>query len=218
MLNQLPSELQQSIVIPIELAINKVLSLDPATQIKLGKFQGKVLALKMVSPKLTAVNTIFVRILEDEISFSLSDEMHFDACLEGTIPDFTALALSRNKSDSLINSDIDLIGDSEFAIALTGLIENLDLDWEALISPLMGGLLAHQVGSGVRSLMRWGKQALSTQKVAVKDYLETEAGQLASAEQINGFADAVDEAKMAADRLSARIEQLIKKQSSEKET
>ena len=218
MLNQLPSELQQSIVVPIELAINKILSLDPATQLKLSRFQGKVLALTMVSPSPTTATTVFVRILDDEISFSLSEAMPFDACLQGSIADFIALALSSNKSDRLINSDIDLSGDSEFAIALTGLIENLDLDWEALISPLVGGLLAHQLGSGVRSLMRWGKQTFNTQKVAIKDYLETEAGQLASAEKINDFANEVDDVKMAADRLSARFEQLLKKQSSEKES
>lgn len=218
MLNQLPSELQQSLIIPIELAINKALSLDPATQTGLEPFQGKVLALKLVSTKRSSVLTTFVRILDNEICFSLTEDMPFDACLEGTLSHFTALALSDNKSDSLINSDIDLSGDSEFAIALTGLIENLDLDWEALIAPLTGGIVAHQLGSGIRSMMRWSKQALSTQKTAVKDYLETETGLLAAAAEIGSFANQVDEAKLAADRLSARVEQLLKKQSGEKES
>lgn len=218
MLNRLPSELQQSMVVPVELAINKMLSFDPATQVKLGLYQGKVLALRILAPTATHATSLFIRILDGEVSFSLSEQMHFDACLEGSLPDFIALGLSSNKSDRLINSDIDLSGDSEFAIGITAIIEKLDIDWEALISPLMGGLLAHQLGQGVRSLMRWGKAALNTQQVAVKDYLETEAAYVASAEQITDFANQVDEVKLAADRLAARIELLQKKQSSEKET
>lgn len=218
MLNRLPSELQQSLILPVELAINTMLSHDPATQAKLGRYQGKVLALSIFMPTPTKAATLFVRVLEGELSFSLSEGMHFDACLTGSLSDFISLALSSNKSDRLINSDIDLSGDSEFAIGITSIIENLDIDWEALISPITGGLVAHQVGSGLRSLISWGKTVLSTQQVAVKDYLETEAGQLASSEQVDHFANQVDEVRLAADRLAARVDLLQKKQSSEKET
>ncbi len=218
MLNRLPFELQQSMVLPVELSINKMLSFDPATQAKLSRYQGKVLALSIVAPAATEATTLYVRVLDGEVSFSLSEHMHFDACLTGSLPDFIALALSSNKSDRLINSDIDLSGDSEFAIAVTGIIEHLDIDWEALISPITGGILAHQVGSSVRSILSWGKTVLGTQKIAAKDYLETEAGLIASAEQVSRFANQVDEIRLAADRLAARIELLQKKQSSEKET
>lgn len=218
MLNRLPSELQQGMILPIELAINKVLQHDPATQSTLSRYQGKVLALSIYAPARPQATTLFVRILEGELSLSLSEYMHSDACLTGSLPDFISLGLSSNKSDRLINSDIDLSGDSEFAIGVTGIIEKLDIDWEALISPIAGGMVAHQVGSGLRSLISWGKATLSTQKVAIKDYLETEAGQLASSEQIDSFANQVDEVKLAADRLAARIDLLQKKQSSEKES
>lgn len=218
MLNRLPSELQQSLILPVELAINTMLSHDPATQANLGRYQGKVLALSILAPATEQATTLYLRILDNELSFSLSEHMHFDACLTGSLPDFIALGLSSNKSDRLINSNIDLSGDSEFAIGVTGIIENLDIDWEALISPITGGLLAHQIGSGFRSIFSWGKAAFSTQSTAVKDYLETEAGHLASAEQVDRFANQVDDVKLAADRLAARIDLLQKKQSSEKET
>lgn len=217
MLNRLSAELQQSLILPIELTINQVLTADPASQQKLCRHQGKVLGLRILSPLSSEPVAFYIRILDGNVSFCLSNEVVYDACLEGSINDFIALALSANKSNRLINSDIDLIGDSEFAIAVTGIIEQLDIDWEALISPLTGDLLAHQLGSGFRSLLRWGKSTLNTQRSAVKDYLETESALVVPAEQISTFANEVDELRLATDRLSARIEHLQKKQSSEKE-
>lgn len=218
MLNHLPAELQQTVLLPIELSINKVLQHDPSTQKKLSRYQGQVLALSVLLPTSKEPMSVFVRVLDAEVNISLSEQMHFDARLSGSLSDFVSLGLSSNKSNRLINSDIDLSGDTEFAIGLTGVFEQLDIDWEALISPLTGGMLAHQIGRQWRSLFNWGKGALGTQKVALKEYLESEADVLASAAEIDRFADQVDETKLAADRLTARIDRLLQqKQSREKE-
>lgn len=218
MLNHLPAELQQTVLLPIELSINKVLQHDPSTQKKLSRYQGQVLALSVLLPTSKEPLSVFVRVLDAEVNISLSEQMHFDARLSGSLSDFVSLGLSSNKSNRLINSDIDLSGDTEFAIGLTGVLEQLDIDWEALISPLTGGMLAHQIGRQWRSLFNWGRGALGTQKVALKGYLESEADVLASAAEIDRFADQVDETKLAADRLTARIDRLLQqKQSREKE-
>src|SRR5690554_4592967 len=154
MLNRLSAELQQSLILPIELTINQVLTADPASQQKLCRHQGKVLGLRLFELLVSGTVAFSIRILDGNVSVWLSNEVVYDACLEGSMNEFIALALCANKSNRLENSDIDLIGDSEFAIAVTGIIEQLDIDWEALISPLTGDLLAHQLGSGFRSLLR----------------------------------------------------------------
>ena len=44
--------------------------------------------------------------------------------------------LSWPKTHELINSDIDMDGDTELALYLTRTVQALDIDWEAAIQPL----------------------------------------------------------------------------------
>ncbi|MEN9464255.1 MAG: hypothetical protein RL217_436 [Pseudomonadota bacterium] len=203
MLNALPLEMQQGLMLPIELALNAVLRKTPASRAALGKWQGRVLALHLGS------TSIFVRVLDQSLALSLGQETEADAALSGEVRDFMQLAQASNKADSLINSQIDLSGDSEFAIALTRILDELDIDWEALISPVTGGLLAHQLGKRVRSLFKWAQHNRPLYGMMAKNYLEDELALVASANELAEFADQVDQAKLACDRLEARLAQKL---------
>lgn len=203
MLNSLPFEMQQGLVLPTELMLNAVLAHAPASRAALGKWQGRVLALHLDS------TSVFVRILDQGIALSLTQECEADAALSGALRDFITLALAENKADSLINSHIDLSGDSEFAIALTRILDGLDIDWEALISPVTGGLVAHQLGKGVRSLFKWAQHNRPLYGMMAKNYLEDELAAVASANELAEFADQVDQLKLACDRLDARLAQKL---------
>ncbi len=202
MLQHLPAELLQAACIPAELAINHVLQYDPAVQQQLRPLQGRLLALNI------GAQAVFVRILDAGIGLSFSNDAEPDAILSGSLTDFLALAAAQDKANTLINSAIDMSADSEFAIGLTRIAQQLDIDWEALLSPLTGGLLAHQLGKGLRGLLRWGQSAAPVYRTAVKEYLEDEAQLLTPAPLLEQFADEVDQLKLATDRLAARLDRL----------
>lgn len=208
MLNVLPLEMQQGIMLPIELGINAVLRQAPASLVALNKQQGKVLALHLGSQL-----SIFIQIRDQDIGLSLNQAAEADASLSGTISDFIALALAPNKADSLINSKLEMTGDSDFAIALTRIADDLDIDWEALISPATGGILAHQLGKAARGLLKWGKQNAPLYQASIKHYLEDETRLLASQAELAYFADQVDALKLGIDRLAARLAQQTKETS-----
>ena len=170
MLNHLPAEILQALCVPAETSINHVLQYDPAALHAMARHQGRLLAIRIIG--VNGVSDIFVRIFDNGIGLSLMGDSTADATLTGSIRDFLALARADDKANTLINSAIDMDGDSEFAIALTRIAQQLDIDWEALISPLTGGLLAHQLGKGLRGLMNWGKSTSATYRTAVKEYLE----------------------------------------------
>lgn len=210
MLAHLPAELLQAFCIPAEAAINHVLRYDPVALRQLGRSQGRLLAIVI-----DGAIPVRVRVLDNGISLSAgnnyeetSAEAIADATLSGSLSDFLALARADDKANTLINSAIDMDGDSEFAIGLTRVAQQLDIDWEAVIEPATGSLLAHQLGKGLRGLLKWGKSTAATYRVAVKDYLEDEAQLVTPKPLIAQFADDVDDLKLATDRLAARIERL----------
>jgi len=211
MLKQLPAELLQALCVPAEASINHILQYDPAALNALAASQGRLLGLRI-----EGISDIFVRIYDNGIGLSLMGDSEPDAVLTGTLSDFLALARADDKANTLINSNIDMDGDSEFALRLTRVAQNLDIDWEALVSPFTGGLLAHQLGKGLRGLLSWGKDTSATYRTAVKDYLQDEIQAVTPEPLIRQFADDVDELKLATDRLSARIDRLMTSQTKEK--
>jgi len=210
MLSKLPAELLQAACVPFEAAINHVLRYDPAALNSLRRQQGRLLCVRI-----DAMNPVLIRIVDNGIVLSLvpaTDDngslSSADATLSGSAADFFALARASDKAHALISSAIDMDGDSEFALSLTRVAQNLDIDWEALITPLTGGLLAHQLGKGLRGLLNWGKSSAPAYRNAVKEYLEDEAQLLTPEPLAAQFADEVDQLRLATDRLEARTQRL----------
>jgi len=196
--------LSQAVLIPIEASVNQVLQYDPAALKTIAAESGRLICVEIQD-----INPVYIRLLDHGVSFSLANEAQPDLIMRGTLADFAALAKAENKSNQLINSAVDMEGDTELSITLTKLVEKLDIDWEAVIEPLTGSVLAHQIGKGVRGMMKWGKTTGATYTVAAKDYLEDEAELVTPEPLVNEFADHVDALRLAADRLQARIDNVL---------
>jgi len=170
---------------------------------------------RLLCVRIDAINPVLIRIVDNGIVLSLVPATgdngslnSADATLSGSAADFFALARASDKAHALISSAIDMDGDSEFALSLTRVAQNLDIDWEALITPLTGGLLAHQLGKGLRGLLNWGKSSAPAYRNAVKEYLEDEAQLLTPEPLAAQFADEVDQLRLTTDRLEARTQRL----------
>lgn len=192
--------LLQGALVPIEAAVNRLLQQDPAALQVFATHAGR-----LVCVQIDSFNRVYLRLSAQGLGLSLHNEAQPDVTMSGSLADFIALAKADNKANQLINSAIDMDGDTELSITLAKVLQQLDIDWEALIQPLTGGLLAHQLGKGVRGLMKWGRSTQATYTVAAKEYLEDEAQLVTPEPQLSEFASQVDELRLAADRLQARI-------------
>lgn len=211
LLNSLVSNsmLSQAVCVPAETAINHLLSHDPAA---LKAIQAQ--AGRLVCVEVDELTPVYIRLLDSGIALSLHNEARPDVIMRGSLPDFLSMANADNKANQLINSAIDMDGDTELSIALTKVAQQLDIDWEALIEPLTGGLVAHQLGKSVRGLIKWSHSTGSTYKVATKEYLEDEAQLVTPEPLLSEFADQIDQLRFASDRLQARLERLQQQQKS----
>lgn len=200
----------QALCLPAETLLNRVLRQDPAALSRLARQEGRLIAID-VHGRLR----LNLRLLRDGITLSMTPDTPADVTLSGSLQDFLQLARASDKASELINSQIDMDGDTELALTLTRTVQNLDVDWEALIQPVTGGLLAHQLGKGVRSLLKWSRDTQGTYRRAAKEYLEDEAGIVTPAPLLDEFSAATDALRLAADRIEARIARLENKNSEE---
>ena len=195
--------LTQALCLPVETLINRALREDPATLTRLAKQEGRLLAVEVSN-----LGRVNVRLLRDGIALSMTQDSDAEVVLSGTASDFLGLARADDKAHELINSQIDMQSDTELALFLTRTLDKLDIDWEAAIQPLTGSLLAHQVGKGIRGLLKWRTSTGSTYRTAAKEYLEDELNLVTPQPLLDRFAEETDQLRLRADRLAARIAQL----------
>jgi ubiquinone biosynthesis accessory factor UbiJ len=187
----------------IESSINGLLKYDPALLSALAKFDGKRIRIQSDDWLILVVS-----INNLGIQLSLRDEDECDTTIFGSISELISVALASDKADALMNGDVDISGSSALVLDLAKIVQQLDIDWEALISPMTGGIIAHQIGKGFRSFIKWGKDSGQTLATSSKEYLEDEIQLLVPQPLAEHFANQVSDLRLATDRAEARLEQI----------
>ena len=185
----------------IEHSINALLKHDPALLAALAKFEGKRIRVQSDDWLI-----LVITITEQGLQFSLQDDSECDTTIFGSISELISVALASDKADALMNGDIDISGSSALVLDLAKIIQQLEIDWEALISPMTGGIIAHQIGKGLRSLLSWSKDSSATLATSSKEYLEDEIQVLVPKPLAEHFASQVSDLRLATDRAEARLE------------
>ncbi len=187
----------------IESSVNALLKYDPALLKALAKFDGKRIRIQSDDWLILVVS-----IHQQGIHLSLHDDDACDTTIFGSISELIAIAIANDKADALMNGDVDISGSSALVLDLAKIMQQLDIDWEALISPMTGGLIAHQIGKGFRNFIKWGKDSGQTLATSSKEYLEDEVQLLVPKPLAEHFASQVSDLRLATDRAEARLEQI----------
>jgi ubiquinone biosynthesis protein UbiJ len=187
----------------IEHSLNAVLKHDPALLNALSKFDGKRICIQS-DDWLILVVTVCPRGLQ----LSLQDDSECNTTIFGSLSELLSVALATDKADALMNGDVDISGSSALVLDIAKIMQQMDIDWEALIAPLTGGLVAHQVGKGFRSFIKWGQDSGQTLATSSKEYLEDEVQLLVPKPLAEHFTSQVGDLRLATDRTEARLEQI----------
>lgn len=187
----------------IETSLNAMLKHDPALLQALAKFDGKRIRIQSDDWLI-----LVVTLVPAGFHLSLRDEDECDTTIFGSISELLEVALASDKADALMNGGIDISGSSALVLDLAKVIQQLDIDWEALISPATGGIIAHQIGKGFRNLIKWGKDSGQTLATSSKEYLEDEVQLLVPKPLNEHFSQQVADLRLATDRAEARLQQI----------
>lgn len=189
----------------VEAAINKALTYDPATAQALAKLEPQVLAVYTRMPDAR----LFILPTADGIILQQVYEGEITAEIRGSVSDLAFMALSG--SINLKDSGVEIIGRSSFVSELHAIFKQLDLDWEELLSQLLGDILGPQAAKLIRLRLGWLNDRKDNFTRLGTEFLTEELRSLASKPELEYFYQQVDELRFGTDRLQARFDALVQK-------
>lgn len=189
----------------LELMVNQTLSLDPATRRRLAKLADHVFLFHCTQPAIG----IYVIPGEQEVRLCGTFDGEVHTTLRGKAGDFGRLATAADPANVLINSDLELVGNSQALMDLQAILRDLDIDWEAPLANLFGDVIGHQLGNVMRQGFRFGLQAMQGFKRQFGEYWIEESELVAPSWQLRQFFDDVDQLAMRTERLQARLDKLL---------
>jgi ubiquinone biosynthesis protein UbiJ len=164
---------------------------------------------KCIAVELQGLNLqVFIEPTANGILLDTSCDLPPAATLSGTPLGLLRMATTSVNSSLLFTGDVQIRGDIELGRQIKTLIQELDLDWEELISHYIGDILAHQIGNGMRGFKTWSRQAIKVLSQDLAEYLREEAQLLPDHSEIAAFLDRVDHLRADLNRLEARIQRL----------
>ena len=128
-----------------------------------------------------------------------------DATIHGSPMALMRLTTSENSGASMLEGDVEIDGDMRVAEKFSAILKEVDIDWEELLSKLVGDIVAHQAGEVVRSGSDWFKQSIEAMKLNTSEYLSEETKVTPADAELDYYMDQVDELRMDVDRIQARI-------------
>lgn len=202
----------------VERLINQFINLDAITRIQFNQLQGKLLRVVMDTPQLS-VDVYFdqnkIR-LEPTVTGksetpSIFEQRPFDKNV--AIAEATATLHVKNVVElaKLFVADdignIPLQGDYQLLQDIQNIIQQLEPDLAAQLSPWIGPALAHEIGK-IQLAPKHLKRSLQSHLFFVEDFLKEDTGVLAPRWQMDDLQQDTRQLNQNIDRLEAKIQQL----------
>ena len=193
----------------IETAINAWLKLDGDTLPRFASLDGKIIRLHITGLDLNLYFLPSPSGIQVMGNYPDSDQGGMvDATIHGSPMALIRLGTADNSGETLLKTDVEIEGDTRLAETFSEILGEVDIDWEELLSKLVGDIIAHQAGQVVHNMSGWLTETVDALKMNSAEYISEEA-QLTPAEaEVRHFMDQVDEMRMGVDRLEARINHL----------
>lgn len=192
----------------LEATVNRVLRLDPDTLTRLSALTGKVIRLRLAS---TPPVEILVLPSENGLQLAENHSTEPHVTLAGDIPVFGRLLLRRVLPDMAAAGEVQISGDIELGQQFQQILKNIDIDWEEQTARVVGDVMAHQIGNGVRGLRRWSRQVWRTLGANTAEYWQEESRLLPTRLRVDAWQQAVEALRHETDRLQQRVDAMQEK-------
>lgn len=197
-------QIPDSLLATVEGAINAVLALDAEGAHQIAPIQGRVLLVE-----LTGFGTrLYIVPGESGLLLYGAYDAAPDCTVRGTPAGLLRMALSEHREDAVFAGTVEIDGDNQVAQTLGEVFQELDIDWEELLSKVIGDTLAHRLGQQARAGGRWAQQTGDTLTQDIREYLQEEGRVLPSRLELQAFLSDVDTLRDDVERLAARVERL----------
>lgn len=194
-----------AVLMAAEAAINRALELDPASSRDLADMAGTVLAIECLSPD---VEVFAIVEAEGKLHLTPYSEHNADTRVRGTLNDFLALATAEDPAATLINSDLEIVGNTAPLLALQTLVSKMQPDWEAPLVNVLGDVGGHQLANLLRQIFRWGQTSTQSLRRQLSEFILEEGRLSPPAAELDAFFKEIDVLGLRVDRLESRLKRL----------
>lgn len=192
------------VLLVLQDSVNRFLALDPEGAERLSAMQGQVLLIELLGLE----TRLFIVPGRRSLQLFSAYDAEPDCTVRGTPVALLRLALGQRREEQLFSGDIEIIGDNHSAQRLSDVFKHLDVDWEELLTQVVGERLAHQISSQARSGGHWLQRAAERLTHEMRNYLYEDGKLLPTNHELQQFLIDVDHYRDAVERLAVRIERL----------
>ena len=189
-------------------AINRGLELDPASARDLADLSGTILAIECWAP---ALEVFAVVEPEGRLHLTSYCEQPCSVRVRGGLSDFLALTTADDPAVTLINSDLEIIGNSAPLIALQTLVGNMQPDWEAPLVEVLGDVAGHQLANLLRQVFSWGQNSSKSLRRQLSEFILEEGRLSPPAAELENFYQEIDSLVLKTDRIESRLKRLAQR-------
>jgi ubiquinone biosynthesis protein UbiJ len=193
----------------VETAINAWLKLDSETLPRFVELNGKIIRLHITGLDFNLYffpSTSGIQVLGNYPSEKAGGIV--DATIHGSPMALIRLGTSNNAGETMLKSDVEIDGDMKVAETFSAILKEVDIDWEELLSKLVGDIVAHQAGQVARGASGWFKETVEAMKLNTGEYISEESKLSPADAEVQHYMEQVDNIRMDVDRLSARVSNL----------
>lgn len=190
----------------IELASNRALDHDPATQERLRKLQGKTMTLHIRPIE----QSLSVTPYPEGLEFSRNTAEDVDVKLSATIGAMVKISRDGIDNAELKSGELEITGDPIVGQRFAQVLADLDVDWEALLAEHIGDSPARVVSFAAGQAKEFAQESRTRLEGFINQILTDDLGVVANKDEVEPFLDAVDVIKSDVERLLARIKRLDK--------
>ena len=189
----------------LELALERLLALDPATRDALAALEGRRIELALEAPPVALAITVDGGALRvGPAGREGEPDLGMRATLGGLL---SQLPFARNPGAPPMGK-LRINGDAELARALQQLAQRFDPDWELPFARALGPVLGPQVAGLMREALRQGRRTASQFARDAAEFVTEESRDVVGRAELDAFLDDVDGLRDRVERLSARLSRL----------
>jgi len=197
----------------LEIALDRLLALDPALRNELSVLEGRRIQLTMEAPSLAMELSVrdgrlYVGPANPDSAGARSEP---DLAVHGTLGGLLAQLPFLRPRTGAPAGKIKIAGDAELARQLQRLTERYDPDWNLPFTDMFGDVLGVQLASGVRAALRTGRAGATQLARQGAEFLTEESRDVIGRAELDAHLDDVDALRDRVERLAARMQNLERK-------
>ena len=185
----------------LELALERIVALDPATRDALVALEGRELAIAVQAPPLA----LRVKVTDGRLRVGPDREAReADLSVKTTLGALLGQLLP-GREGALPVGQVRISGDAELARRLQQIVQRYEPDIEEAFTRVFGDVLGVQLARGFKNAFDWSKRSAQTLVRDTADYLGEESRDLVPKAEMAQFLDEVDELRDGVERLERRV-------------